>query len=100
MYKDIITYKLAQGITEAHLLTVASEIIESWMNKQKGFINWEVHNTSEEGTYTDIVTWESKESAKAAEAKMMQVPNGMAWFACYEKGSIKSKNLVRVGEFK
>jgi hypothetical protein len=99
MYKDIIIYTLADGVTEEHLLRVASEITKSWMSKQEGFISWEIHSNNN-GNYTDIVIWRDKDAARAAEAKMMNVPNSSAWFACYDKSTIKSKNLTRIGEFK
>ncbi len=98
MYKDIITYKLADGVTEEHLLNIASQIIETWMRKQPGFIKWEIHK-SNAGNYTDIVYWESKADAKTAEKEMANIPNANDWYACYENGSIESKNLEMIGTF-
>ena len=98
MYKDIISYQLAADVTEAHLLKVAGEIIENWMRKQQGFQKWEIHKNSDD-SYTDIVYWNNKTDAKAAEAKMMDVPNGAAWFACYLEGSITSQNLEKIQSF-
>ena len=99
MYKDIISYKLAEGSTEERLLTVTKEVFDSWMKNQPGFIKWDI-NQNNEGGYTDIVWWKSKEDAKKAELDMMNIPNAADWFACYEEGSINSKNLTQVGEFK
>jgi len=62
MFKDIITYELNDGVDEQHLLTVASEIIESWMSKQAGFIQWDIHKNANDDGYTDIVYWESREA--------------------------------------
>lgn len=98
MYKDIISYKLAAGVTEEHLLDVASEIIKTWMCKQPGFIKWEIHKIND-GNYTDIVYWESKEDAKKSEADMVNIPNANDWFSCYEEGSISSKNLSQIATF-
>jgi hypothetical protein len=98
MYKDIISYKLAKGISEEHLLNVAGEIIKSWMSKQPGFIKWEIHQNND-GGYTDIVYWESKEDAKKSEADMVNIPNANDWYSCYEEGSISSKNLSQVATF-
>lgn len=103
MYKDIISYQLADDIDEQHLLNVAGEIIKSWMSKQPGFIRWEINkdaNTSDdEVTYTDIVYWETQEDAKNSEKDMMNIPNGGDWFACYKEGSISSKNIQQVSLF-
>lgn len=98
MYKDIITYQLAEGITEAHLLKVAKQIINDWMSQLPGFKSWEICNEGE-GMYTDIVHWESQEAAKNAEKEMMNIPNAGEWFACYKEGSISSKNLNVIAQF-
>ncbi|MFK7900417.1 MAG: hypothetical protein AB8B61_06635 [Cyclobacteriaceae bacterium] len=98
MYKDIISYELAENISQEHLLSVAKQIVNDWMKKQAGFIKWEIH-TNNDGSFTDIVYWESKEAAKNAEKEMGSIPNAADWFACYKEGSISSKNLTMVGAF-
>ncbi len=100
MYKDIISYQLADDIDENHLLNIASGIIESWMNKQAGFIKWEIHKNTNDNSYTDIVYWESEQDAKNSEKDMINIPNAGDWFACYKEGSINSQNLYQVGSFK
>ncbi len=98
MYKDIISYELAEGKSQDDLLKVAGQIVNDWMKKQPGFIKWEI-NTNADGSYTDVVYWESKEAAKEAEKEMMNIPNAAEWFGCYKQGSITSKNLSLVAEF-
>ncbi len=98
MYKDIITYKLANGITQEHLLETAQTVIDNWMSKLSGFVSWEIH-TNDNGSFTDVVCWDSKEAAKKAESQMMSIPNAIDWFACYEVGSIKSQGLTKVSSF-
>ena len=98
MYKDIISYKLAEGVAEEHLFKIAREIVQSWMSSQPGFISWEINKNSD-GGYTDIVCWESKNDAKKAEAEMVNIPNANGWYACYEKDSISSYNLVQLKKF-
>ena len=71
MYQDIISYKLAEGITEETLLKEAKVILESWMKKQEGFLEWQI-NKNNDGHYTDIVKWSDKESAKKAETLMQK----------------------------
>jgi len=72
MYKDIINYELAEGISIEHLLEIAQRIATTWMHKQPGFVKWEIHTNSEASD----------------------------WFACYKEGSINSKNLSVIAEFK
>lgn len=98
MYKDIISYELAENISTEHLTKVAKQIVTSWMNKQSGFIKWEIHSNNE-GSFTDIVYWESKQDAKNAEKEMVNIPNASDWFACYKEGTISSKNLTLISEF-
>ena len=98
MYKDIISYRLADGVSEEHLLKVAGEVLESWMGRLPGFVRWEIHRNSD-GDYTDIVYWESEDEAKNAQADMVNIPNGGDWFSCYADGSLSSMNLSQVATF-
>jgi len=98
MYKDIISYELADNITKEHLLKVAQQVFTDWMKNQKGFIKWEIH-TDKEGNFTDIVYWQSKEDADLSTKDMANIPNAGDWYGCYKEGSIKSKNLSVVGSF-
>jgi len=98
MYRDIITYELAEGVKRERLLSVAGQIVTDWMRKQRGFVSWEIH-TNSDGSYTDIVNWETKEDAKLAEKEMVNIPNAGDWYACYKEGTIKSTNLTRVAKF-
>ena len=98
MYKDVISYELAPGITEAHLLSVAQRIINSWMKQVPGFIRWEI-NKGHDGGYTDVVFWESVEHAKAAEKDMINIPDAHEWYGCYKDGSIKAFGMHQLAEF-
>ena len=98
MYKDIITYQLSNGVNEEQLLTIAAQILDRWMKNQPGFIKWEIHKESTD-SYIDIVYWESKNDAKAAEKEMQNIPNANEWYACYKEGSISSKNLEMLHSF-
>lgn len=98
MYKDIISYALADGVTKEHLLKVAEEVVNGWMKKQSGFIKWEI-NSDKEGAFVDLVFWESKEAAKLAEKEMVNIPNASEWFGCYKQGSISSRNIDLIASF-
>ena len=98
MYKDVISYRLAENVSEEHLLSVADDVLQSWMSKQAGFVRWEIHKDKDD-EYTDIVYWDSEADAKMAEADMMNIPNAGAWIGCYEEGSISTKRLNRLATF-
>jgi hypothetical protein len=98
MYKDLITYELAENYSQERLLKVAKDIIDNWMKKLPGFIKWEIC-LNPDGSYTDIVHWSDKESAKNAEKEMSNIPNAIEWMSCYKPGSISSKELKVLQEF-
>jgi len=98
MYKDIISYELADDVTKEQLLKVAKQIINDWMKHQAGFVKWEIH-TNNDGSFTDVVYWESEQDAKNAEKEMVNIPNAMDWFSCYKEGTITSKNITMIAEF-
>jgi len=37
MYKDIISYELADNVSKEQLIAVAKQIVNSWMKKLDGF---------------------------------------------------------------
>ncbi|MCA9486936.1 hypothetical protein H6501_03790 [Candidatus Woesearchaeota archaeon] len=98
MYKEIFSYELAEGVTEEKFLQVANRIHEVWMSKQSGFVGWEI-NKEENGTYTDIVYWKSKDDAKNSETTMKDIPNVQEWFSCYNAPPISSKKLEELAHF-
>ncbi|MFT5618779.1 MAG: hypothetical protein ACI85I_002014 [Arenicella sp.] len=98
MFKDLINYELAESVTEKHLLEVAKRVQEGWMKNQAGFVKWEIHK-SENGSYSDIVYWESEEAMKNAEKEMGNIPNAGEWFACYKEETIKGEKLSLVASF-
>ena len=73
MYKDIISYELAENTTQEQLLQIAKRIVNEWMKKQPGFMKWEIH-TDNDGRYTDIVYWRSQEDAKKSRGTNGQYP--------------------------
>lgn len=98
MYKDIITYELAKGVSDEHLLKVADRIIEEWMKGLNGFVKWEIHKMTD-GSFMDIVSWATEQDAKVAEAEMMKIPNAIEWFACYKEDSIKGIRATVIAEY-
>ncbi len=92
MYKDIISYELADGVSESHLNQVAIKVYEDWMKHQKGFVSWEI-NKNKDGNYTDIVVWENKESAQKSNENMAGMKHSAEWMACYKMETVKSINV-------
>jgi hypothetical protein len=98
MHRDLITYRLAEGVTEARLLSVARRIIDEWMRPLPGFLGWEIHRGPDD-TYTDIVSWTSAEHAQAAERAMANIPNAEEWYGCYAPRSVQGRHMERLAAF-
>lgn len=98
MYKDVITYELAEGVSEDQLFQVGQRIVDEWMSHQKGFISWEI-TKDRDGNYMDIVEWESEADAQNSQKEMANIPNGHEWFSCYKEGTIKGQNLFGLKKF-
>jgi len=98
LYIDLISYQLAEGVTEHHLREVAERIHNEWMKRQPGFLKWEI-TKGENGTYTDFVYWESQEAAGESEQRMKDIPNAEEWHACYRFDSIKNQKLYPIAGF-
>ena len=96
MYQDILSYHLAEGVSQAHLLEVAKEIIKTWMSQQEGFISWNIYKNEDDEGYTDIVSWNSKDAAKNAEKDMCNIPNAQVWYACYKEETISAKHVSQI----
>ncbi len=98
MYKDIINYQLAENISEEHLLKIATQVVDTWMKHQIGFLKWEIHKNND-GHYTDIVYWKSQEDAKRSEKDMVNIPSANDWLSCYQEGSISYQNINMIRSF-
>lgn len=99
MYKDLISYSLAQWVTHEQLATIADKVWTDWMSGQEWCVGREI-NTDNDGGYTDIVYWMSKDAADKAQEAMWNNPHAEAWYACYDMSSISSKGLTAQTTFK
>lgn len=94
MYVDLIEYELADGIDFLQLKEIAESVKKAWMDKQQGFIGWEIFEF--EGQMFDIVRWEDQTSAKKAQENMKDIEKDHPWFSCYKYETIKSKKGIKI----
>ena len=66
---EIVTFSLADGVTKEAFLEI-SKGTEAFVRSLPGFIHRQLSH-GEDGRWTDYVTWDSMESAKAAAAAFM-----------------------------
>jgi len=67
MAKTIWTceYKLKKNADEAEFLVASKVLGKEYISKQKGYISWQ--QLKGDGTWMDVVTWESLEDAQSFE---------------------------------
>lgn len=61
---ELVRFSLVNGSTKSDFL-VSNREVEAWVTQQPGFISRQLC-LSEEGIWSDIVLWDSKENAKLA----------------------------------
>lgn len=66
---EIVTFSLAKGVTKDAFLEI-NKGTEAFVRSMPGFMHRQLSH-GEDGCWTDYVTWDSMESAKAAAAAFM-----------------------------
>jgi heme-degrading monooxygenase HmoA len=66
---ELVTFRLAKGDTQAFVDANAS--VSDWLKRQPGFVSRHLAER-EDGTYLDIVFWQTHADALAASNKMME----------------------------
>jgi len=99
MIIDVITYKLAEGVTDVMLQSAASDISDTWMKKQPGFIKWEINKSPDGESFKDLVYWKSLEAAEAATKAMSEIPQDHPWLKCYDMSTVKATKVTKVMTF-
>jgi hypothetical protein len=83
---ELVTFKINANCTP-EAFAVASEPINEWVRTQPGFQSRTL-SRNEEGTWFDVVIWNSAETAHAAAAKMMAELGQSDFMAMIEPSSI------------
>ena len=66
---ELVSYRLQQGDTQGFV--DANAAINDWLKRQPGFVSRHLAER-DDGTYLDIVFWQSHADALAASTKMME----------------------------
>lgn len=66
---ELVTFRLARGTGQQFVDANAS--VSDWLKRQPGFVSRHLAEL-DDGSYLDIVFWESHEAALAASGKMME----------------------------
>ncbi len=87
---EIVTFRLAEHIGDAHFLEAARDT-EAFVRAAPGFIARRL-TRGEDGRWTDYVEWESRASARAAAERIMADPGTAAFIAAIDPGSIEMRH--------
>lgn len=66
---ELVTFRLVRGSSEQFI--DANAAVSDWLKRQPGFVSRHLAER-DDGTFLDIVFWQSHEAALAASAKMME----------------------------
>jgi heme-degrading monooxygenase HmoA len=66
---ELVRFRLAKGDTEGFV--AANAAINDWLKQQQGFVSRHLAER-EDGSYLDIIFWQSHADALAASTKMME----------------------------
>ncbi|MGR6874724.1 hypothetical protein ACU6U9_21110 [Pseudomonas sp. HK3] len=84
---ELVTFKLAQGITEQDFL-VENEHLNTWVKTQPGF-EYRALAKAEDGSWTDTVFWQDMASAKAAQENFGQIKSLEGMLKMLDMESVK-----------
>lgn len=88
---ELVTFKIIANCTP-EAFAAACESVNAWVRNQPGFQSRTV-SCSEDGTWFDVVLWDSAEVAHAAAAKMMTELGQCDFMAMIDPNSIKMQHL-------
>ncbi len=72
-------FQLKKKVSEKELLKASDDLQQNFLQKQAGFIRRELLKKSE-GSYVDILWWQTKKDAEKASDQVMQHPACLGYF--------------------
>ena len=68
---DLVTYRLARGTGQGQAFIDANAAVNDWLKRQPGFVSRHLAER-EDGSYLDIVFWQTHADALAASTKLTE----------------------------
>ena len=87
---ELVTFKIIANCTP-EAFAAACEPVNAWVRTQPGFQSRTV-SCNEDGTWFDVVFWDSAETAHAASAKMMAELGQSEFMAMIDPSSIQMQH--------
>ncbi len=88
---EVVTFKLAKGISEEAFLTSSTKMEKSFLCSVKGFVSRTLSKDAE-GNWIDSVQWSNLKDAKAAAEKVMKVEAAGPFMQSIDFNSVKLKH--------
>ncbi|SFD67314.1 hypothetical protein [Pseudoalteromonas denitrificans] len=89
---EIVQFKLNEGITEQDFMSSNDEF-EKFLYQQSGMLYRSLCKSSTNGTYTDIVYWQTMEQAKTAQQAFFDSEFCKQFMICIDKESVIMDHL-------
>ncbi len=87
---ELVTFKINANCTP-EAFAVANEPVNTWVRAQPGFQSRALSN--QDGTWIDVVFWDSAETAHAAAAKVMSDLGQSEFMAMIDTNSVQMQHL-------
>ncbi|HJN93658.1 MAG TPA: hypothetical protein QGF05_13165 [Dehalococcoidia bacterium] len=82
---EVFVFKLREGVSEEQFVQVAAQSAE-YVAGLSGLIDRELLGPAEDGTWVDIVHWESMEAATKAVEAVMSSPDCQPFLSATDEG--------------
>jgi hypothetical protein len=90
---EIAKFRVTAAFDHASVLERAASI-EPWLRKQPGFVRRSLVGPDDEGTWTDLVHWESKASALSAAEAIGKAPELGGFMEMIDGDSVSMQHLA------
>lgn len=98
MVVELAQFKAKPGVSDTQVITASDEAHQGFLAKQRGYSKRELLKSSN-GTWVDIVHWESIEDAQAAMNSFMGHPSTQAFGGVIDPSTIVMMHLEIVKKY-
>ena len=88
---EMVSFKLSDGVNP-EIFIKANEELDSWLGQQNGF-EYRALAQQEEGTWVDIVFWQTQADAQQAGEAFMGAKESQAMLACIDKSTVSMQHM-------
>ncbi len=98
MVLEYVKVQLNDGVDKGEYIELAKQVEKEFISQQQGFIR---HTSwwTEDGSWVDLIEWETMEQAKAATDKAMQSDTCNRWFSMMKLEALVMEHLDQAVEY-